>query len=216
MVDYAGRGTRFRGHPVRPKPDEVRRAVESLRTGKQSRRLWRVWCVTGTLDRKQVSVTDTSFDDFYLREFPPMVALAAAVTGSHLLAEDLAQEAMTRVYRRWDQVSRLEKPGAFLRRVTTNLALSRRRRDLVAAAGNRRLRSATGLSPAEEPHAEVWQAVGRLPGKQRAAIALFYLEDRPVDEIATILSCSAATARVHLHRGRKALAAMLEGAFDEQ
>ncbi len=155
-------------------------------------------------------MTETSFDTFYLREFRPMVALAAAVSGSHLLAEDLAQEAMTRVYRRWDRVSTYDKPGAFARRVTINLAISRRRRDAVAAAAAEGLRHRS-LPPPPEPHDEVWEAVARLPGKQRAAIALHYLEDRPVEEIADILSCSTATARVHLHRGRKALAAALEG-----
>lgn len=154
-------------------------------------------------------MTET-FDSFYLREFRSMVALAAAVSGSHLLAEDLAQEAMTRVYRRWDRISGYDKPGAFARRVTINLAISHRKRDAVATAGAERLRH-EGLPAPPEPHDEVWEAVAGLPGKQRAAIALHYLEDRPVDEIAEILSCSAATARVHLHRGRKALAASLEG-----
>ncbi len=75
----------------------------------------------------------------------------------------------------------------------------------------RRLSHPTALPPPDEPHDEVWRAVAALPGKQRAAVALHYLEDRPVQEIAQILSCSPATARVHLHRGRRALASTLEG-----
>ena len=155
-------------------------------------------------------MTDTSFDSFYLREFRPMVALAAAVSGSRLLAEDLAQEAMARTYKHWDRVSGYDKPGAFARRVTINLAISRRKRDSVARANVDRLRP-DPIPPPAEPHDEVWEAVKTLPGKQRAAIALHYLEDRPIDEIASILDCSPATARVHLHRGRKALATRLEG-----
>lgn len=154
---------------------------------------------------------ETSFDDFYLREFRPMVALAAAVCGSSLLAEDLAQEAMTRIYRRWDRVSIYDKPGAFARRVTINLANSRRKRDAVAERGRSRLGTQHAVPPPAEPHTEVWDAVRRLPPKQRAAIALHYLEDRPVDEIADILGCASATARVHLHRARATLATLLEG-----
>jgi RNA polymerase sigma factor (sigma-70 family) len=153
----------------------------------------------------------SSFDEFYLREFRPMVALAAAVSGSHLLAEDLAQEAMTRVYRRWDRVSGYDKPGAFARRVTINLAASRRKRDAVAERGRGRLGTQHSLPPPPEPQAEVWRAVASLPPKQRAAVALHYLEDRPVDEIAEILGCAATTARVHLHRARATLATLLEG-----
>ena len=156
-------------------------------------------------------MTETSFDDFYLREFRPMVALAAAVSGSHLLAEDLAQEAMTRVYRRWDRVATYDRPGAFARRVTINLASTRRKRDAVAERGRARLGTQHALPPPAEPHDEVWRAMAALPPKQRAAVALFYLQDRPVDEIAEILGCSPSTARVHLHRARATLATLLEG-----
>jgi RNA polymerase sigma-70 factor (ECF subfamily) len=40
-------------------------------------------------------------------------------------------------------------------------------------------------------------------------VVLFYYEDRPVSEIATILGCSESTAKVHLHRARKSLARIL-------
>ena len=56
--------------------------------------------------------------------------------------------------------------------------------------------------------------IRQLPGAQRAAIVLFYYEDRPVAEIAAILGCAEATARVHLHRGRKRMAQILGEAAD--
>jgi RNA polymerase sigma-70 factor (ECF subfamily) len=55
-----------------------------------------------------------------------------------------------------------------------------------------------------------WAEVRRLPHRQRVAIALFYVEDRPVAEIAAVLGCAEATARVHLLRGRRSLAERLE------
>ena len=55
-----------------------------------------------------------------------------------------------------------------------------------------------------------------LPMKQRAAVALHYLEDRPVDEIAELIGCADSTARVHLHRGRKALFAALGASKPEE
>lgn len=151
-----------------------------------------------------------TFDDFYRAEFRAMVAIAAAVSGSHLLAEDMAQEAMTRVYKKWDRVSGYDKPGAFARRVTINLASSRRRRDQVAARSNQRLVE-RALPPQAEPHDEVWQAIATLPPKQRAAVALHYLEDLPIEEIAQILDIANSTARVHLHRARTTLAELLGG-----
>jgi DNA-directed RNA polymerase specialized sigma24 family protein len=48
-----------------------------------------------------------------------------------------------------------------------------------------------------------------LSPQQRAAVALFYFEDRPTPEIAAILGCSESTAKVHLFKSRKHLAAVL-------
>ncbi len=151
-----------------------------------------------------------SFEAFYRREFSPMVKLAAAVTGSHLQAEDIAQEALSRAHRKWEQISEYDKPGAWLRRVTINLALSTRSRLALDVKARLKLGPPAVVPAPAEPHDEVWAAVRRLPGNQRAAIALHYLEDRSVTEIAEALGCSEATAKVHLHRGRKALMEMLE------
>ena len=52
-------------------------------------------------------------------------------------------------------------------------------------------------------------AIRRLPASQRAAIVLHYYEDRPVAEVAAILGCAEATARVHLHHGRNRLRQLL-------
>jgi RNA polymerase sigma-70 factor (ECF subfamily) len=61
----------------------------------------------------------------------------------------------------------------------------------------------------------VWAAVAQLPPQQRAAIALHYLEDRSVADIAEILECTPSTAKNHLHKGRTRLAQVLEGGTDD-
>lgn len=154
--------------------------------------------------------TAESFTQFYRREFAPMVRLAAAVSGSHIAAEDIAQEALNRAHSRWDKISGYDKPGAWLRRVTINLSLSSRSRSRLEAARVEQLGPQTTVAQSAEPHTEVWDAVKTLPKNQRAAIALHYLEDRSVAEIASILGCGESTAKVHLHRGRKALFTLLE------
>ncbi len=151
-----------------------------------------------------------SFAAFYRREFPAMTRLAAAVTANHLMAEDIAQEALTRAHRKWAQIAGYDMPGAWVRRVTINLSLSARNRALNEARARIRLGPPATIPPPAEPHEEVWKAVSRLPGKQRAAIALHYLEDQSITQIAATLGCSEATAKVHLYRGRQALFTMLE------
>ena len=56
---------------------------------------------------------------------------------------------------------------------------------------------------------DVRRALLTLPRQQRAVIALHYLEDRPVAEIAALLGCSEGTVKTHLSRGRAALATAL-------
>jgi RNA polymerase sigma-70 factor (ECF subfamily) len=152
-----------------------------------------------------------AFESFYRREFRGVVALAYALSGSRLGAEDLAQEAFLAAHQRWEKIGAYEKPAAWVRRVVSNMAVSAFRR---RAAEARALARLAGLHrealPELEPEDEkFWRLVRGLPGKQSQAIALFYLEDRSVNEIAEILECSPATAKVHLHRGRQALAAKL-------
>lgn len=159
--------------------------------------------------RIEAASAPADYGDFYRRELPAMVALAAAVTGSTIAAEDIAQDALVRAYRRWDRLASYDKPGAWVRRVTINLALSTRKRAATELKARLRLGPEPTLSPAPADHDDLWAAVRQLPGQQRAAIALHYLEDRPVAEIADILDCAENTAKVHLHRGRQALAELL-------
>lgn len=167
---------------------------------------------TAVLSRARIDQLDEvpfapNFTSFYRREFPAMVALAFAVSGSQAAAEDLAQEALTRAYRDWDRISSYDKPGAWLRRVTINLATSAVRRRALETRAALRMGSTGDALPEPDPEDSViWTALSRLPARQRAAVALYYLEDRSTVDIADVLGCSQATARVHLHRGRDALA----------
>ena len=56
-----------------------------------------------------------------------------------------------------------------------------------------------------EPDEGIWQLVGGLPPKQRAAVALRYACDLPHAEIAAALGCSPEAARRSLHEGIKRL-----------
>jgi len=150
-----------------------------------------------------------SFDAFYLRELPSLVALARALSGS-AAAEDLAQEAMMAAYRRWDEVALLDLPAAWVRRVCANLSTSliRRRaaetRAVLRAGGQR---TAYAELPPED--ATFWAEVRRLPRRQAQAISLHYVYDMAVSDIAVTLDCSESTVKAHLVRGRSALARRL-------
>lgn len=152
-----------------------------------------------------------SFDAFYAIEFPRMVNVAYALSGSRLGAEDLAQEAMLAAHREWDRVSRLDRPGAWVRRVVMNLAASahqRRKAELRALVRLAPLR-AVPLVRLDTESEHVWRRVRRLPPRQAQAVALFYVDDLSIAEIAEVMECAENTVKAHLHQARQTLARTL-------
>lgn len=69
---------------------------------------------------------------------------------------------------------------------------------------------APDLSDGGFRHEALYQALRQLPDKERAALLLFYMEDRPVKEIASILEIPAGSVRAYLTRGRRHIKAYLE------
>lgn len=154
------------------------------------------------------------FERFYEREYRSVVGLAYALSGSRSGAEDIAQEAFIAAHRKWGEVGTYEKPEGWVRRVVSNLSVSRFRRRaseikaITRLAGFRSDHASIGELPAEADH--FWAEVRRLPRRQSQAVALHYLEDCPVSEIAEILECSPSTVKVHLHKARQTLAQRLQ------
>jgi RNA polymerase sigma factor (sigma-70 family) len=170
-----------------------------------------VWKELEVVPRVVALDTALAFDTFYLREFSSLVALARALTRSPAAAEDIAQDAMIAAYRRWDEVAAMDLPAAWVRRVCANMATSVvRRRSAEARAvlrlGGRR-QEHVEISPADEGF---WAEVRRLPRRQAQVIALHYVYDLQVSDIATTLECSQSTVKAHLVRARATLAARLE------
>ena len=153
-----------------------------------------------------------SFEEFYLKDYQAVVGLAFALSGSRWLAEDLAQEAFLAAHRNWPRVSAYDQPGAWVRRVVANLSVSAFRRRMVEAKGLVRLAlgdRSHGSSDLPSEDAEFWDAVRSLPRRQSQAVALHYLEDLPVSEVATILDMAPGTVKKHLFDGRRELARRL-------
>lgn len=149
------------------------------------------------------------FDDFYRREMASLVAFARALSGS-AYADDLAQEAMLSAYTHWDRVSRMDVPIAWVRRVCANRAVSAHRRRLVEARALLRIGGRREpVAQLDQEHETFWAEVRRLPKRQAQAIALYYVYDLSVLEIAQTLDCAEGTVKVHLSRGRAALAQRL-------
>lgn len=162
-----------------------------------------------TSPQPQDRTTPDSFESFYRRQLPQLLVLARALVGP-LLAEDVAQEAMLVVYRRWAEVQLLASPEGWARSVCMHKGVSLARRRTVE---QRVLRQVGSFRAPASPHIEedekFWTLVRGLPRRQAQVVALHFALDLGVAEIASTLGCAEGTVKVHLSRARAALAEAL-------
>jgi RNA polymerase sigma-70 factor, ECF subfamily len=151
------------------------------------------------------------FNELYRSAYVPVLHLAYALSGSWTIAEEVAQETFLRAFGR---VDRLNNAEGWVRQVAANLARSRMRRLGAEVRAVGRL-AARPVPPSPEPELlpaefdRFWAQVRELPRRQAQAVALYYLEDRPVREVAELMGCSEGTAKALLHQARQRLARRL-------
>jgi RNA polymerase sigma factor (sigma-70 family) len=150
---------------------------------------------------------EPSYESFFRDQYRGLVALAYALTGSRVVGEDLAQDSLLVAYRRWDYVAGLDRPEAWVRRTCVHLASSwwRRKgaelRALVRSGATTPAMQAVDTRALDEGEA-FWTNVRRLPKRQAQCVALRYVYECPVAEIATMLGCTEGTVKQHLSRAK--------------
>ncbi|GAB1688809.1 RNA polymerase sigma factor [Krasilnikovia sp. M28-CT-15] len=157
-----------------------------------------------------------SFDEFYRQTSTRLMRYGYAVVGDPAEAQDLVQEAYAKAWRHWRTVAAHPAPEAWVRLTLARLATDRWRR----LAAWRGVLSRTGPPPPIAPPSVdtvlLTTALRRLPAAHRQAVALHYLFDMSVDDIARETGAAAGTVKSWLSRGRAALAAQLSEARDGQ
>ena len=167
----------------------------------------RPWCVV-VIERRGSDPDEWDFDQFFRSRFERSARLAYLLCGSTMHAQEIAQEALLAVHRRWGE---LDEPDGYLRRAIVNLSRSVQRRAVLERRHAWRFESREG--PAHTAAAaDLWEELGQLRHDQRAVVVLRFYEDRSIDEIAAILGKPAGTVKSLLHRGLRAL----KEAIDDQ
>ena len=149
---------------------------------------------------------------FFRVEFPMVLRTVYLILGDKGKAEDVTQEAFIQLLSHWKKISRYERPDAWVRRVAIRLAVKAQRRERMREVLER---DSSGARGAKAPDVDLANALRQLPLKQRTCVLLFYYEDRPIAEIVDILGISEGSVKVHLHRARERLAALLGEEVDE-
>lgn len=160
-----------------------------------------------------------------LRLAPRALAYAARLLADRAEAEDIAQEAMLRLWRvapQWRQGE--AKVSTWLYRVVTNLCTdrlrARQRRGPVGTAEE--MEALADAAPGIEARmigadrrAALDAALAALPERQRLAVVLRHIEEMPNPEIAAVMEIGVEAVESLVARGKRALAAQLAGRREE-
>jgi RNA polymerase sigma-70 factor (ECF subfamily) len=155
------------------------------------------------------------FDASYRR----LVGQLYTVCGDLTEAEEVVAEAFSRAVQHRRTFEATSNPEAWLRTVAVNVSRSRHRRQVTG----QRLGLLLGLQahgPGRQPdlgddRLSLVAVLRTLPAGQREALALHYLADLPVHEVAATLGVPVGTVKARLSRGRRALAAILRNPDEE-
>lgn len=160
------------------------------------------------------------FDRFVADAADGLLRAAYLITWDLADAEDLVQECFFKVARRWPRVRKMERPAAYARTVLVHLALdegkrrSRRRAELAEAAATPLAQyeddAAVRVLGRVEAGADLMQALGELPPRQRVAVVLRYFEDLSEAQVAEAMGCSVGTVKSTTSRALERLRTVVE------
>lgn len=152
------------------------------------------------------------FERVFRSAYRPVLQTVSLVLQDRGRAEEVTQDAFVRLYERWGGAVTYEHPGAWVRKVAVRDAIRRANRERVVPVV---ALVETQTAVDRLPDLDLLRAVGALPPKQRAAVALHYLEDLPVVQVAELMGVAPATVRQHLFKARSKLAERLGQTMEE-
>lgn len=131
-------------------------------------------------------------------------------------AEDVAQEAFVKAYRRFRELRDRERFRAWLVRTTWRLAIDRQRanrrritREQIERATSAQP-SAADVVAASEQAAHLWAAIDALPEKLRVVVVLSNMEGHDVLDVARLLDLPEGTVKSRLFLARQRLKEQLQ------
>jgi RNA polymerase sigma-70 factor (sigma-E family) len=161
---------------------------------------------------------DEQFERFVAEVTDAIVRTGYLMTWDLPETEDLVQETLLQVARRWKRVRSMDHPAAYARRILVNLVIdgheqrTRRKDELDSDDGavdgyvdDAAARALDGI----DATAEFRWALSALSRQQRAVIVLRYWEDLPEAEVAELLACSVGTVKSTASRGAARLREVL-------
>ena len=135
------------------------------------------------------------FEGFVAARSDHLLRTAYLLTRDHQLAEDLVQTSLAKAWGSWKRIKTDHE--AYVRRILINTYNSWWRRKWNGERPSEILPETGGSNPTDSvgDRFDVWDAIGRLPKRQRATIVLRFYEDLSEGETADLLGCSVGTVK---------------------
>ncbi|MET9313738.1 SigE family RNA polymerase sigma factor [Kribbella sp. NPDC003505] len=133
-----------------------------------------------------------SFDRFVAARSRALLRTAYLLTRDHALAEDLVQTALAKAWFHWSRI-REDNPEPYVRRILVTTYASWWRRRWNGEIPTEELPDAP--TPSDADGLDLWDAIGRLPRRQRAVVVLRFYEDLTEAETARLMGSSVGTVK---------------------
>ena len=136
------------------------------------------------------------FDEFVAARATGLLRTAYLLTRDHALAEDLLQTALTKAWFAWSRIE--SDPEPYVRKILVNTFATWWRRKWngeQAYAEPPEPPASRGEHDGADQRHDLWDAMGRLPRKQRAVIVLRFVEDLSEAETARLLGIAPGTVK---------------------
>jgi RNA polymerase sigma-70 factor, ECF subfamily len=171
--------------------------------------------LAGRLEGHLLSVEDEDVREFEARladSSALAVRVAYSVVRNQQDAEDVAQEAFARAYRRFADLRDRERFRSWLVRMTWRLALDHRRGQKRRQAREDAVMAVTPMAGdfeadtiADERSKRLWQAIDELPERLRVVTVLAAMEGHGLKDVAVLLGVAEGTIKSRLFEARQKL-----------
>ena len=148
------------------------------------------------------------FSAYVAIQRPALMRFATVLTARTWLADDLVSDVLGRAFERWDRISQMDEPNAYVRRMIVNDYLSWHRRIARTTPQAEVDVKTPDIASAADQHAErddMMRRIAGLPRKQRAALVLRYYVGLSDADIAVHLGCRQTTVRSQISRALSSL-----------
>jgi RNA polymerase sigma-70 factor (ECF subfamily) len=169
-----------------------------------------VFTLSAMSEIEEVEVVQT-VDSLFRAHYGRLVRALTLACGDQEVAADAVQEAFVKAHMHWRRIEQYDDPVGWIRRVAINRLRDDHRRQSRKGKALARL-AGEPLAESVEQHgfdSDLPTILAQLPKQQRVAMALFYVDELSIAEVAVALNVSEGAVKSYLHQGRARLRSVI-------